>query len=73
MAAHRKPGKLVSVAAVLFLLMTAAVGGYALAGNRVTELADSHAPQTVKLASPWSASGRHVTVTDRHALLGVRD
>ena len=63
MAAHRKPGKLVSLAAVLFVLMTAAVGGYALAGNRVTELADSHAPQTVKLASPWSASGQHVTVT----------
>ena len=63
MAAHRKPGKLVSLAAVLFVLMTAAVGGYALAGNRVTELADSHAPQTVKLASPWSASGQEVTVT----------
>src|SRR5215469_11643993 len=63
MAAHRKPGKLVSLAAVLFVLMTAAVGGYALAGNRVTELADSHAPQTVKLASPWSASGQRVTVT----------
>jgi hypothetical protein len=63
MAAHRKPGKLFSLTAAAFLLMTAAVGGYALAGNRVTELADSHAPQTVRLASPWSASGQHVTVT----------
>jgi hypothetical protein len=63
MAAHRRPGKLVPLAVGLFVLVTAVVGGYALAGNRVTELADSHAPQTVKLASPWAASGQHVTVT----------
>ena len=63
MAAHRRPGKLVPLAVGLFVLVTAVVGGYALAGNRVTELADSHAPQTVKLASPWGASGQHVTVT----------
>src|SRR5215470_12195621 len=63
MAAHRRSRKLVPLAIAVFVLMTAAVGGYALAGNRVTELADSHAPQTVKLASPWAASGQHVTVT----------
>ena len=63
MAAHRKRGKLVPLAAALLALVAAAVGGYALAGNRVMELADSHGPQTVKLASPWSTSGQHVTVT----------
>jgi len=43
MPAHKKPTKFLPLAAaVLFLLVTAAVGGYALAGNDATKLADSH-------------------------------
>ena len=55
MADHRKPRKLVPLAAVLSVLVAAAVGGYALAGSR--------APETVNLASTSGASGQHVTVT----------
>ena len=55
MAAHRKPGKLVLLAAALCVLVAAAVGGYALAGSRP--------PETVNLASASAASGQHVTVT----------
>ena len=55
MADHRKPRKLVPLAAVLSVLVAATVGGYALAGSR--------APETVNLASASGASGQHVTVT----------
>ena len=63
MAVHRKPGKLVPLAAVLSVLAAAVVGGYALAGNHATELADSRAPETVSLANTAGSSGRHMTVT----------
>jgi len=63
MAAHRKSRKLVPLVAVLSVLAAAAVGGYALAGNHATELADSRAPETVNLANTAGASGQHVTVT----------
>jgi Glycosyl hydrolase family 12 len=53
MAAHRKPRKLVPLAAVLCVLAATAVGGYALAGSR--------APGTVNLASTSRASGRDGT------------
>jgi hypothetical protein len=55
MATHRKPRKLVPLAAALSVLAAAVVGGYALAG--------SHAAEAVNLASASGASGRHVTVT----------
>ncbi len=55
MAAHRKPRRLVPLAAALCVLVAAAVGGYALTGGR--------APETVNLASASAASGQHVTVT----------
>jgi len=54
MAAHRKHGKLVPLVGVLCLLVAAAVGGYALAGNR--------APEAANLASMSGASGQQVTV-----------
>ena len=55
MAAHRKPRKLVPLAAALCVLVAAAVGGYVLAGSR--------SPEAVDLASVIGASGQHVTVT----------
>jgi hypothetical protein len=63
MSAHGKPRKLVPLAVALFVLATAAVGGYALAGNRVTNLADSHAPHALNLATTAGVSGQQVTVT----------
>jgi glycosyl hydrolase family 12 len=63
MAAHRKPRKLVPLAAVLFVLVTAAASGYALAGNRATDLADSHVQETVNLGRTSGAPGQRVTVT----------
>ena len=54
MAAHRKPGRLVPLAAVLSVLVAGAVGGYALAGSR--------APEIVNLASGSGASGQGLTV-----------
>jgi hypothetical protein len=63
MAAHRRPRKLVPLALAVFVLMAVAVGGYALAGNHATELADIHAPETVNLANTAGRSGQHVTVT----------
>jgi hypothetical protein len=55
MAAHRKSRKRMPLAIVLFLLLAAAGGGYALAGNRTQE--------TVNLASASGASSRDVTVS----------
>ena len=63
MAVHRKPGKLVPLAAALSVLAAAAVGGYALAGHHATGLADSRAPETVNLANTAGASGQRMTVT----------
>ncbi len=55
MAAHRKPGKLVPLVAVLCVLVAAAIGGYALTGSR--------GPAPVDYASTTGASGRQVTRT----------
>jgi hypothetical protein len=54
MAAHRKRRTLVPLAVVLCVLMAAAVGGYALAGNR--------AAGAVNLADASGASGHNATV-----------
>ena len=54
MAAHRKSRKRFPLAIVLCLLLAAAGGGYALAGNRT--------PETVNLTSTSGASGRNLTV-----------
>ncbi len=54
MAAHRKYRKLVPLAVVVCVVVTAALGGYALGGSRGTA--------AVKLASASRASGQGVTV-----------
>jgi hypothetical protein len=56
MAAHRKPGKLVPLVAVLCVLVAAAIGGYALTGSR--------GPEQVDYASTTGASARQVTRTE---------
>ena len=55
MAAHRKPGKLVPLVAVLCVLVAAAIGGYVLTGSRD--------PKPVDYASTTGASGRQATST----------
>jgi len=54
MAAHRKRRKFIPLALVLCVLMAAAIGGYALAGNGAAE--------TVNLASASGVAGQNATV-----------
>jgi hypothetical protein len=55
--------KLVPLAAVLSVLAAVAVGGYALAGNRATKLADSRSPGTANSANTAGATGQQMTVS----------